>query len=195
MPSDLEPRADFERAVGEAAREVQAWYRERVARGFELADPCPELIRTSHEERWYSAWETPSDYSQWFWENAIADAAELAGARFDDPQHCWVLYVHAEPGPRQAIGGASGICLLPHHDLLGLVGESGFLGERATSRWVGGLAHELGHAVGLPHPPPCERDPGHADCQGLMYHGFRQWPDTFLLPAEVEQLRRSRFFR
>ena len=32
----------------------------------------------------------------------------------------------------------------------------------SLGRWIGGLAHELGHALGLLHPPGCEE--GLASC-------------------------------
>lgn len=194
VPIDVEPRPDFDRAVRAAIEEVRDWLERRYDLHLRLHEPASEQFRTPHPAAWYAEHDGGGERSQWYWSNALADAFELLQGGFDDPRHRYVVYLAAQPAPGQAVGGTNGVCLLPLHDLLGLVGKSVFPGEEMVARWVGGLAHELGHALGLPHPEPCDADPTHANCDALMYRGFRSWPDTWLLPDEVEQLRRSPFF-
>ena len=161
---------------------------------FSTTDEVVEIVPTPHVQDWYPRHASAPDQGQWFWNNSLADAAQLLDAHFNDPLRCWVLYIDAEHDPGQAVGGTSGIALLPRHDLLGLIGQSIFAGEEAISRWYGGLAHELGHALGLPHPAPCETNPHHIDCESLMMYGFRRYPKTRLLREDLERLRRSPFF-
>lgn len=193
VPADEEPDPRFERAVESALVEVRDWLVAQLGGpSIELEEQIVELVVSPHPAAWFREHDAHgSPRSQWFWENAITGA----GARFNDPQHRYVIYIHAEPSAGQAIGGAAGVCLLPLHDLLGLDGRSMWPAEKAVPRWVGGLAHELGHALGLPHPMPCDSEPGHPNCRSLMYHGFRDWPDTYLLGFEKRQLLASPFIR
>lgn len=193
VPAGEEPDPRFERAVAAALVEVRDWLAVRLGGPtIELDDRGVEQRRTSHSAAWYREHDGHgSPRSQWFWENAIA----AAGALFDDPRHRYVIYIQTEPAAGQSIGGTSGVCLLPLHDLLGLDGRSMWPEEMDIARWVGGLAHELGHALGLPHPDPCDSDAGHPDCRSLMYSGFRDWPDTYLLEFEKQQLLASPFIR
>lgn len=193
VPADEEPDLRFERAVSAALMEVRDWLAVQLGGPtIDLYEQVVDVRRGPHPAAWFREHDGHgSPPSHWFWENAIA----AAGARFDDPRHRYVIYIQAEPAAGQAIGGTSGVCLLPLHDLLGLDGRSMWPAEAAVSRWVGGLAHELGHALGLPHPVPCDSEPGHPNCRSLMYSGFRDWPDTYLLESEKQQLRTSPFIR
>ena len=78
-------------------------------------------------------------------------------------------------------GGSDGCgytpaCILPRNDLVGLVNEMNDL--PGTMRWVGGSAHELGHALNL--------DDNKAG--GLMDNEFYNYPNTFLTPDEINKL-------
>jgi hypothetical protein len=196
VPADQQPRNDFADAVRDAALDVKSWYAKQTQSGktFSTTDEVVEIVRTPHVQDWYARHCSEPDQRQWFWNNSLGDAADLLDAHFNDPLRCWVLYIDAEHDPGQSVGGTSGIALLPRHDLLGLIGQSIFSGEEAISRWHGGLAHELGHALGLPHPPACESNPRHADCESLMMFGFRRYPKTNLLREDLERLGRSPFF-
>lgn len=188
VPEDREPRDAYRRAIEMAARHLRVWYREAMGNGmtFTLGDPIVEVAKTPHPERWYATHATKSDRTQWFWENVLADGFAATGGRFDDPTNRWVFYIDAEHDPGQSVGAAAGVALLPEHDLVGLVGGVMPGHVQGVPRWVGGLGHELGHALGLPHPESQGRE--------LMWLGYLDYPKTFLLEEEREFLSRSPFF-
>ena len=187
-----------------AAMEVREWYATQMGNGstFALHDPVVQVIQSAHGDEWYSA--GCEDTEPWcFWYRVKDDAKALAGVRFNDAEYVWVIYVDAEPACGQSAGAtAGGVVILPRHDLEGITGATGVqyqCGEvetRGVDRWIGGLAHELGHAFGLPHPPACEdrsvftRCP--ADC--LMFTGYVNYPNTYLLDSNRHQLLASGFF-
>ena len=58
---------------------------------------------------------------------------------------------------------------------------------------IGGLAHELGHALGLPHPPGCDEGLPTCDFPSLMHDGYLVYPDTYLRDDDKAILRSSPF--
>lgn len=195
VPADREPRADYARAITNACGHIQRWYWEQLGRQrtFVLHDPFPEIVRMRHPERWFATNARRAKQTQWYWENLLGEAFELTGARFDDPAHRWVLYADAEHDPGQSVGAAAGVAVLPEHDLRGLLGEAQPGHLQGAPRWVGGLGHELGHALGLPHPPACEKDGSIPEAQCLMWVGYAKYPATFFLEEEKRLLFASPF--
>jgi hypothetical protein len=55
------------------------------------------------------------------------------------------------------------------------------------------MGHELGHALGLPHPPECEDSDPNTICpeQALMWLGYLTYPDTFFTAPELTTLNAS----
>jgi hypothetical protein len=197
VPTDRLERDDFRKASGAAIAHVQRWYREGMAnrKTFQLHDPVVEVVKLPHGAEWYTDHTIEANRSQWFWQNVLHDAFAETGGGFHDPQNRWVLYIDAENQPDQAVGGNAGVALLPRHDLMGLIGQSVFPGEENVCRWVGGLAHELGHAFELPHPPGYHTPPmADRPARSLMAFGFRSYPETFLNPEDIEKLDASPFF-
>jgi hypothetical protein len=192
VPSDANPREEFKIAITKAIKHLQQWYLAQLGNGktFKLNDPIVEIVRTKHKTKWYAT-HPAGEYHLWFWNNAIADGFALTGASFNNPNFIWVFYIDADNQEGQYGGaGTCGVAVLPQHDLHGLIG----LSNEPIWRWIGGLGHELGHAFGLPHPSGCEEDQSLPEAQGLMYLGFYNYPDTFLLAEDREMLNQSRFF-
>lgn len=193
VPSDATPREDYKIAIADAICHLQQWYLEQMGNGktFKLCHPVVEVLRTKHDAKWYAT-HPAGDYHLWFWNNVLADAFALTGAKFNDPKFVWVFYIDAENDAGQYGGaGTNGVAVLPQHDIHGLIG----LSNEPISRWIGGLGHELGHAFGLPHPPGCEEDQSLPESQCLMYLGMYKYPDTFLLAEDRGKLSQSPFFR
>ena len=68
--------------------------------------------------------------------------------------------------------------------------------ERSYGSVLGGLAHELGHAFGLPHPPGCDEELPTCDYAALMANGYDVYPDTYLRDDDEKVfLRRLPFIK
>ena len=52
----------------------------------------------------------------------------------------------------------------------------------------GGLAHELGHAYGLPHPTECVASPATCGDESVMWVGMYEFPDALLRDEDVAYL-------
>jgi hypothetical protein len=64
-----------------------------------------------------------------------------------------------------------------------------------VTRYIGGAGHELGHALGLPHPPGCEAGLATCDQNALMWAGYAAYPNTYFRADEKALLRASPFIR
>jgi hypothetical protein len=211
VPADKTPREDYAAAVEEAILEVQAFYQDElgtsrskgakaVGTTFKTFSPTVEVVVTPHDSAYYNANNQAGPFE--FFSRAVGDGFDATGGGFNDPDSIWIYYIDADPACGQGIGGTSGVALLAANDLRGLVGEPNVppcIGDPPDTggvcRWIGGLGHELGHALGLPHPPGC--DQGNCSAElffSLMFVGYASYPDTYLLDEDKAQLEASSFF-
>ncbi|RIH81276.1 hypothetical protein Mterra_03271 [Calidithermus terrae] len=70
--------------------------------------------------------------------------------------------------------------MLPRQDVDGFlgaryVGDCGVEYKFPPSRYLGGLAHELGHAFGLPHPGGCGSGSNSCDAGSVMWTGYASY--------------------
>ena len=204
VPADRAVREDYRDTLEAAIGHVQVWFRNEMGDGttFRLNRRAVEVVQTSHVAAWYRT-NPAGEYALWFWNNVLTDAFALTGAMFFDPNNIWIFYIDSDPACGQLIGGTSGVALLPANDLRGLAGEPNIPtcasdppDTAGTCRWVGGLGHELGHALGLPHPPECEDSDPNTVCpsNALLWLGYITYPDTFLLDEDRSILTQSPFF-
>ena len=112
------------------------------------------------------------------------------------------FYQLYEQGFHQLGAGGDGLTIMGTWDLDGLVGEDWGEGDpcwhgdppdEPLGRWLGGVAHELAHAFGLPHPPGCDAGLPTCDFPALMQVGYAVYPDTYLRADDKEALIRSPF--
>lgn len=193
VPSDQPVRPQYTDAVGGAVQAIQRWYADQLGgRTFTLHQPLVETFVVPHDTSYFPMHET-REFPLWFFDNSVSDGFAATGGGFNDPNHIFAIYIDSEPAPGQLVGATSGVALLPAHDLRGLTGQPVPDDQAGVGRYIGGLGHELGHALGLPHPPGCDAGLPSCDQGALMWLGFRTWPDTYLLPFEKSALLANDF--
>ena len=118
----------------------------------------------------------------------------------DHPDFVWVVYVDLmEPCDESHELGAGGAGLTIMPDV-----RSGFISDwyyhcgegpyyQTVESWNGGFGHELGHTMGLPHPPGCDEELPECDLRALMGSGNEFYPETYLRADNKEVLIRSPF--
>lgn len=173
-------------AIEHAIRDLQRWYaRQLGGPTFRLSEPVVEVAHSDKTADWWYGNPNGEHKDDWGFNNTFDEARQLVGARKNDPHFVWVSYSDG-PGNRGRAG--SGFAHLPEDDLLGLVGDHPT--EKDPLRWIAGLGHELGHALGLPHPEDTEKDYDAIMCCGI----YGKYPDhTYLTEEDKQTLMHSPF--
>jgi len=187
VSADRLVREDFRKGIETAAKDLQAWYaRQLGGPTFRLDDPVVEVVKSDKDARWFYSHPNGNNKDDWGFNNGLAEARRLVGARHGDPQYVWVIY---SDGPGNKGRGGGGVTVLPEDDLLGLVGQHPT--QKDVRRWIAGLGHELGHAFGLAHPRDTRKD-----ADAIMWTGmYGKYPDTTYFTDEDKGiLTKSPFF-
>jgi hypothetical protein len=200
IPSDRPVRYDYIDAIERGARRLQQWWGTAMGNGktFRMRPQPVEFYRTAHDAAYY-----PGDGAPGFgfFNRVEQDAFALTGGHVNDPQNIWIIYVDAVNACGQVGGaGGAGRAIMERSDLEGLLSGApynrcGQFFAFPIERWIGGLGHELGHALNLPHPSDCDAGLPSCPCDTLMYAGYAVWPNTYLLPSDITTLNQSAFLR
>ena len=198
-PSDREFRTDYSEAVAHAAVDLQSWYRRELGGlTFSLFEVPPEFCHMSEPAEYYAAGNA--------WEKVKAGVQHCAPVMHASSDYRYVIYADVEEScdePHELGRGGPGLTILHRGDLEGVTSPGPYFHcdegpyQGTLGRWIGGLGHELGHTLGLPHPEGC--DPWDAalcndvEARSLMHDGYSSYPDTHLLPEDKEILIRSPF--
>jgi len=201
VPSDSVVKTEYKLCLENAAKHLQYWYYDSLGSGktFALRDPVVEVYQTSHNSIWYSTNPGGGDF---FWNNVLQDGFLLTGGMFNDPNNRWVFYIDADNACDQCGGcGGGGVAVIAANDLRGLTGYElnrtcpNIVHSYPPCRYVGGLGHELGHALGLPHPPTCPAENPHCWDHDLMMYGYTTYPNAFFNEADKTRLNNSPFIQ
>jgi hypothetical protein len=189
VPADIGAGLDVSDAFGSALRVARTWYLERLQGLTFRLDDQVRMLTTPHPAAFYQSNRLEMEESWWVFWNGLHDGLQLLDARLDDPETIWVFLLDAAaPLPDgHGAGAVESAVLLDRGNLRNLISEH-------PCPSVGAIAHELGHAFGLPHPPGCDDHPFDPECGSVMGGGFRAFPDTFIRAQDAAQLMGSRFF-
>ena len=204
VPSDRTEHPLYQQSLDRSIRHLQQWMSEQMPAGetFALAEPAVLTLRSPRPEAWFREHDAHNGYAT-FYDNAIDESLRLMGEPPGiNPERAWLIYVDADAtcgqcggcGFGYATGG--GFAVVSANDLRGFLSGPwmrGCEGDVVTfgfrpCRFVGGIGHELGHALGLPHPPGCDDGAPTCDRETIMYTGFYGYPAADLTDGEQATL-------
>ncbi len=165
------------------ALNIQTFYKSQMGgKTFTLNDPVVDTLKGLHTYAWYNsdngAAISGTDPRFYGYYNTLNEISSLI--KTNTSLYTYIFYVAAPGGG----AGATGQAALGDQDLDGLLSEL----TNPVKRWIGGSAHEWGHAFGLPHP---DNQLGSA----LMWTGYATYPNCILQQADKDILNASKFFK
>jgi len=180
VSADREVNAAYRNAVENAARSIREWYAGQLdGATFRLHDPVVEVLRSDKKAAWFTRNPNGRHPDNWGFNNTLSELKRLSKAKPGEDGFAWVVY---SDGPGNKGRAIRGFAYLPENDLLGLVGKHPT--QPNPLRWVGGLGHELGHALGLPHPKDTKKD-----ANAIMWAGFYgRYPDGCYLTEQDKRI-------
>lgn len=187
VSSDRMVNDEYLAGMNRAALSVQNFYKKELnGLTFQLNNPIVEILKSDKKASYFYSNPCGNYPENWGYLNAFNEVSRLLGAKYNDDNYTWVIY---SDGPGDKGRGGSGVCVMPEDDLKGLIGKHPT--QPDINRWIGGLAHELGHAFGLSHPPAPEEHP-----KAIMWTGiYGSYPDeAYLTQDDKIILLRSSFF-
>ena len=181
VSADREVNKDYIRAIENAAQDVQKWYAKQLdGRTFRLHAPIVDVVLSDKDAMWFTT--NPVEHvkeASWGFQNTLNEVKRLLGVNPRKDGYTWVIY---SDGPGDSGRAYRCFAYLPEDDLLGLLGKHPT--QKNPVRWIAGMGHELGHALGLPHPKDTKKD-----AKALMWAGFYgYYPDTAYLTEEDKEI-------
>jgi alpha-L-fucosidase len=181
VSADREMQPQYVGVIKHAARDVRAWYAKQLGgMTFELAEPVVEILHSDKNAEWFTTHTNGERHDDWGFNNTLAELKRLKNVSPNKDGFVWVIY---SDGPGHSGRAYQGYAYLPEDDLLGLIGKHPTQPE--TNRWIAGLGHELGHALGLPHPADKVKDKDAIMWAGI-YHG--KYPDKCYLTDDDKKI-------
>ena len=192
-PLDVEVNPVYMEALPTVYAHIQDWFAGKLeGLTFEVQAPIPQHCTLPQRGDYYAGHK--DGYTR-----VIEDIQHCAPVSWGSPFFVWAIYVDTpfvcDVGALGAGGG--GTTIMHGDDLEGLSNPNGHTQcgfPRTHMGYVGGTAHELGHAFGLPHPPGCDEGLDTCDQEAMMQWGYTVYPNTYLRDDDIANLKVSPFF-
>lgn len=198
IPQDRTFRSDYANAIAGAMTSLRAWYAGQLGgKTFSLFSTQPETCQLPQPAAYYSV----DSWNKLFFD--VQSCAPVSGGLYASSTTDWVLYadvVHGCNAPGRLGAGMVGLTMLGTEDLQGLIGGRVIDGcgvefFQPVTRYIGGAGHEIGHTLGLSHPPGCDAGLPTCDFGALMWSGYALYPNTYFRADEKSILLASPFIR
>jgi predicted Zn-dependent protease len=172
IPSDQNPNPTTEAAINRLVQRTSEWYQDKMNATIRIN--TLKVLKGKNTSEWYR---THGSNPQWDpINNAISEVIAYYEKDYwaqTSPRFKYIVWINVE-GQGGAVPNVVG---LPKMDV------EGATSPEWDTRWVGGLAHEIGHTLSLEHTGDSDAD--------IMRFGYANAPLATLSSANIEQIRAS----
>lgn len=212
-PSDRAYRSDYASLIIDAMRQTQEFYAREAGKTFSMPFGMPKACAMPNTATYYGSRDPITNAGSWQKvDAALTDCLGAARNQVDIVAYADIPSTCSSDQWDRLGGGTDNLTIMGENDLKGLNGQTGMIDpcsgvappEYGVKRWVGGLAHEVGHSFGLDHPDAIlatcpSGSTWTSACQraysSLMYVGYIDGVETtYLLDVDKQQLQTSPYF-